>query len=128
MKAIVQNDYGLPGAIELKEVDKPEVKDDGVLVRVRAAGVNSGDFFRCKVLCRNCTQGGSPDAGQVPIVKQDTDRDAGLLVKQKHKTGAGRNVEPDVFGETCRDLDNDVCTSFDITIFYMKVAGRIFKY
>jgi len=37
MKAIVQNAYGNPDVLELKEVDKPEVKENDVLVRVVAA-------------------------------------------------------------------------------------------
>jgi len=45
MKAIVQNAYGSPDVLELKEVDKPEVLDNDVLVRVIAAGVNAGDYF-----------------------------------------------------------------------------------
>ena len=45
MKAIVQNDYGSPAVLELKEIPKPEVKDDHVLVRVHAAGLHAGDHF-----------------------------------------------------------------------------------
>ena len=45
MKAIVQNGYGSPDVLELKEIDKPVVKDDGVLVRVHAAGLHAGDYF-----------------------------------------------------------------------------------
>jgi len=45
MKAIVQNNYGSPDVLELKEVDKPVVKDDKVLVRVHAAALHSGDVF-----------------------------------------------------------------------------------
>ncbi|UCH11214.1 MAG: NAD(P)-dependent alcohol dehydrogenase [Fidelibacterota bacterium] len=45
MKAIVQTAYGSPEVLELKEVDRPEVKEDDVLVRVHAAGVNAGDYF-----------------------------------------------------------------------------------
>jgi NADPH:quinone reductase-like Zn-dependent oxidoreductase len=33
MKAIVQHKYGSPDALELKDIDKPVVKDDEVLVR-----------------------------------------------------------------------------------------------
>ena len=42
MKAIVQDTYGSPDVLELRDIDKPEVADDEVLVRVRAAGVDRG--------------------------------------------------------------------------------------
>jgi NADPH:quinone reductase-like Zn-dependent oxidoreductase len=45
VKAIVQNRYGGPEVLELKEIDKPEVAENEVLVGVRAAGVNAGDLF-----------------------------------------------------------------------------------
>lgn len=44
MKAIVQDRYGSPHVLELRDIDKPVVKDDEVLVRVRAAAVNIGDW------------------------------------------------------------------------------------
>jgi NADPH:quinone reductase-like Zn-dependent oxidoreductase len=40
MKAIVQERYGSPDDLELREVDKPVVGDGDVLVRVRAASVH----------------------------------------------------------------------------------------
>ena len=39
MKAIVQDTYGSPDVLELRDIDKPVVKDDEVLVHVHAAGV-----------------------------------------------------------------------------------------
>ncbi len=45
MKAIVQNDYGSSDVFELKDIDKPLVKDDHVLVRVHAAALHAGDYF-----------------------------------------------------------------------------------
>ena len=42
MKAIVQDSYGTADVLELREIDRPEVADDAVLVRVRAAGVDRG--------------------------------------------------------------------------------------
>jgi NADPH:quinone reductase-like Zn-dependent oxidoreductase len=46
MKAIVQNAYGSPGEVlELQEIAKPLVKDDEVLIRVRAASIHTGDFI-----------------------------------------------------------------------------------
>jgi NADPH:quinone reductase-like Zn-dependent oxidoreductase len=44
MKAVVQEEYGSPDKLELRDVDKPVVDDDGVLVRVRAAAVNALDW------------------------------------------------------------------------------------
>jgi len=40
MKAIVQDKYGSTDVLELKEIDKPTVNDDEVLVRVYAASVH----------------------------------------------------------------------------------------
>ena len=45
MKAIVHTTYGSPDVLELREIEKPDVADDGVLVRVRAASVNPADWY-----------------------------------------------------------------------------------
>lgn len=46
MKAIVQDTYGAPGAVlELRDIDRPVVNDDQVLVQVHAAGLHAGDCF-----------------------------------------------------------------------------------
>jgi NADPH:quinone reductase-like Zn-dependent oxidoreductase len=42
MKAIVQDRYGGLKTLEYKDIDRPEAKDDEVLVRVRAAGLDRG--------------------------------------------------------------------------------------
>src|SRR5437762_1536001 len=42
MKAIVQDRYGSPDVLELREIDRPVNGDDHVLVRVHAAGVDQG--------------------------------------------------------------------------------------
>ena len=44
MKAIVQDTYGSTDVLEFRDIDKPEIGDDEVLVRVRAAGVNPADW------------------------------------------------------------------------------------
>src|SRR5688572_739060 len=44
MKAIVSTQYGSPDVMQLKEVAKPIPKDDEVLVKVYAAGVNAADW------------------------------------------------------------------------------------
>jgi NADPH:quinone reductase-like Zn-dependent oxidoreductase len=45
MRAIVHREYGPLGVLELREIDKPIVGDDDVLVRVHAAGLHVGDIF-----------------------------------------------------------------------------------
>jgi NADPH:quinone reductase-like Zn-dependent oxidoreductase len=45
VKAIVQNDYGHPEVLKVAEVNTPTIKDNEVLVRVRAAGLHAGDYF-----------------------------------------------------------------------------------
>src|SRR6266498_1758488 len=45
MKAIVLDNYGTPDVLHLQEVEQPELADDGVLVRVRAASVNRLDWY-----------------------------------------------------------------------------------
>jgi transposase len=42
MKAIVRYKYGSPDVLELRDIDKPEIEDDEVLVYAHAAGVDRG--------------------------------------------------------------------------------------
>ena len=44
MKAAIQERYGSPEVVELRDVDRPVPSDDQVLVRVRAASVNRADL------------------------------------------------------------------------------------
>jgi NADPH:quinone reductase-like Zn-dependent oxidoreductase len=43
MQALVQDRYGPPDVLELREIDRPVVEDDEVLVRVHAVGLNYAD-------------------------------------------------------------------------------------
>src|SRR2546428_7342071 len=49
MQAIVQTGYGSLDVFQLREIQKPVIDDDGVLVRVHAASVNALDWhlMRC---------------------------------------------------------------------------------
>ncbi len=44
IKAIVQDRYGSPDVLRLKDIDKPVPEDNEVVVRVRAAAVNIGNW------------------------------------------------------------------------------------
>jgi NADPH:quinone reductase-like Zn-dependent oxidoreductase len=45
VRAVVRERYGRPDVVEIREVEKPEPADDGVLVRVRAASLNRADWY-----------------------------------------------------------------------------------
>jgi NADPH:quinone reductase-like Zn-dependent oxidoreductase len=45
MQAIVQDRFGPPDVLELREIDEPRAGGDEVLVRVRAASVNPADWY-----------------------------------------------------------------------------------
>ena len=82
MQAIAQDEYGSPAKLELREVDRPVLDDDGVLVRVRAASVNALDWRMMRGLPYLVRMGGgwrSPEteirgvdfAGHVEAVGKD---------------------------------------------------------
>lgn len=43
MKAVVATSYGPPEVLQIKQVPKPSIKSDEVLIEVKAASLNSGD-------------------------------------------------------------------------------------
>lgn len=46
MKAVVYTEYGSPDVLQLREVAKPEPKENQVLIKVRAASLNALDYRR----------------------------------------------------------------------------------
>ena len=53
MKAIVQEGYGSPDVVKLREVETPAAGDDGVLVEVHAASVNALDWHLARGVRRS---------------------------------------------------------------------------
>jgi NADPH:quinone reductase-like Zn-dependent oxidoreductase len=45
MKAIIQDRYGAADVLQARNIDKPEIGDDEVLVRVHAASIHIGDWI-----------------------------------------------------------------------------------
>ena len=44
MRAAVYERYGPPDVVEIKEVPKPAIRDNEVLIKIRATTVSSGDW------------------------------------------------------------------------------------
>src|SRR6478609_2433958 len=45
MRAVLHERYGRPEVLELRDVDKPAIGDDQVLVRVHASSVNPVEWY-----------------------------------------------------------------------------------
>lgn len=45
MKAVVFESYGQPEVLKIREIEKPEVSEDAVLVRVRASSINVAEWY-----------------------------------------------------------------------------------
>ncbi len=110
MKAIVQNAYGSADVLELKDIDRPAVGEDDVLVRVHSAAIHSGDYFGMR---------GSPFLVRpfIGFPKPKKDYVVGLDAAG-HVEAVGRNVtrfQPgdEVFGEPRAACAEYVCAVQD---------------
>jgi NADPH:quinone reductase-like Zn-dependent oxidoreductase len=100
MKAIVREKYGAPDVLELKEVDRPVIGDDSVLVRVRAAGLNAFDWHVMRgrpALVRAFTGLRKPKTGAMG-------RDLAGIVEAVGKNVTEFRVGDEVFGSSAGAL------------------------
>ena len=98
MKAIVQDRYGSPDVLELREIDEPMVKDDEVLVRVRAAS------RPCRCLARRARRSRTSSASWAPGCAGRRTRFR-ARIWPGHVESVGRNVTrfrpgDEVFGQS----------------------------
>src|SRR6266702_3116242 len=109
MKAIVQDKYGSPDVLNLRDVDKPEPLDDEVLVRVDAAAVNTADWIALT---------GRPYAARRAFGLFRPKRQIPGIAMAGRVAGVGRNVTQfkpgdEVFGEVHRAYAEYVCVAAD---------------
>ncbi len=93
VKAIVQVAYGLPRALELREVEIPRIGDGQILVKVHAASVNALDFHIAR---------GMPYLTRMDGLRAPRDNIRGVdlsgRVEAVGKDVAGFNTGDEVFG------------------------------
>ena len=99
MKAIVQDTYGSPDVLELREIEKPVVREDEVLVRVRAASVHpdvwhvlTGLPYVLRIMGAGLRKPKNPVPGT----------DVAGLVESVGKSVTRFRLGDEVFGETIR--------------------------
>ena len=109
MKAIAHDGYGPPDILQLRELDRPEVGDDGVLVRVHAASLNPVDWhvMRGEPFLIKVINGFRPPKGSVPGV------DVAGEVEQVGANVTGLRRGDAVFGRHNGSLAEWVCGSED---------------
>lgn len=103
MKAIVYTTYGSPDVLQLKEVEKPEPKENEILVRVRATSVNRTDCanLRAKPFIMRFTMGLFKPKKKIPGTEF-----AGDVVK------VGPAVETFNVGDKVFGFDDSVLSSY----------------
>jgi NADPH:quinone reductase-like Zn-dependent oxidoreductase len=95
MKAFVYREYGAPDVLKFEDVTKPTVKDDEILVKVRAVSLNKADLYLLK---------GEPfmlrfEAGLQKPRKTILGADISGIVEALGKDVKGFKVGDEVFGD-----------------------------
>lgn len=120
MWAIIQTAYGSPDAFQLKEIGEPDVGDNDVLVRVRAASLGAGDRYamRGAPYVARFAAGWPEPKGYVPGY------DAAGVVEAAGKSVTRLKPGDEVFGEPGRACAEYVSAKEDL--FEHKPANLTF--
>ena len=102
MKAIVQDRYGSLDMLELRDVERPVVNDDEVLVRVNAAGLHIGDCFGVR---------GSPFAMRMATGLLKPRHGPGFDVAG-HVEAVGKNVKQFQLGDEVFGAGTGTCAEY----------------
>lgn len=108
MRAIVYEKYGPPGVLELREVDKPVPREDGVLIRVKAASLNRSDWEVLIGKPLYARMGGLRRPGQ-PILGSDLSGLVEAVGSAVQSFRPGDEVFGDVLYHGCAAFSEYVC-------------------
>jgi NADPH:quinone reductase-like Zn-dependent oxidoreductase len=122
MKAAVQQVYGKPDVLELKEIDRPVVTDGGVLVRVRAASVNPADWH----LLTGLPYIARPSFGMFKPKQKVLGVDFAGTVEEVGKNVTHFKVGDEVFGGRSGSFAEYVCVAEDRAVV-LKPANVTFE-
>ena len=122
MKAIVRERYGSPDVLKLRDIDRPVIDDDGVLVRVRAASINAYDWHMMR---------GSPSLVRLMAGLRKPKSTAMGVDLAGEVEAVGKNVTEfrpgdEVFGQRVGALAEYVCGSAK-SFLVPKPAGLTFE-
>jgi NADPH:quinone reductase-like Zn-dependent oxidoreductase len=100
MKAIVSTEYGPPEVLKLKEIDKPQIEDNEILIRVHATTVTFGE-----IAARNFPKIMSPRKFTMPLILWLPSRIMFGIRKPKNKIlGAEFSGEIEAIGKGSRQF------------------------
>ena len=135
MKAIVAHEYGGPDVLKYEDAPRPEPKDDQILVRVVAAGVNpvdgmilSGMFTKNKKLTSPMIPGGDiagvvEKTGSKVTKLKKGDAIYAYLSLKNNGGYAALNIGDSSYGKFDKRIYTDLCSDHPIDLTRYQVAN-----
>ena len=109
MRAIVRDRYGGPDVLRLEERPTPEPRADQVLVRVRAASLNTADLDHLKGMPRIARVGTGMNRPRTPFLGFDMAGDVEAVGPDVTRFRPGDGVWADLFGTRAGSFSEYVC-------------------